>query len=478
MHQLRFMQLSWAFHNLSRWTIRSRKFVARLFTTEAAVRLLRSANLHRLLLALVCLSAVALSAQSFPAGYNRDEAKVAPYTLLDPLTFPDGRHVTKASWPQRRAEIVTLFEENVFGRTPSSAQHLPLRAHIDEQDDHALNGRAIRKQITLYFSPQLEAGPKEHLLLYLPIHHRGPAPVILGLNFFGNHTVLADPAIRLNPVWSRRSKSIEPPSLVAPDESTRGKQAEEWQVEKVLARGYGLATVYYGDIDPDFKDSIQLGIRPFFYAPGQTTPAPNDWGAIGVWAWGLSRALDYLVTDPLVDPHDIAVTGHSRLGKAADWAAAEDTRFSAVLSTESGKGGQSLYRRTFGENIAHLEHSFPYWFCANYARWVDRDTQIPVDGNLLLSLIAPRPVYVASAEGDLWSDPRGEFLSAVSVSRVYRLLDKSGLDVATMPAVNQPTDPARSVAYHVRSGIHDVTAFDWDQYLNFLDAHFGRQFTQ
>jgi hypothetical protein len=427
------------------------------------------------ILSLLTITLALLSAGAqCPKGYNCEESAVKPYTLLDPLTFANGKPVrTAAQWPARRAEILHLFEENVFGRTPNSVQHVPLRTHIDEQDDHALEGRAIRKQITLYFSPLLEAGPKEHLLLYLPTHHAGRVPVVLGLNFLGNQTVLADPAIRLNPTWTRPPKSTEPPHLAVPDEATRGKQTEEWQAEKILARGYGFATIYYGDIEPDYKDSFQLGIRPTFYAPGQTAPAPDDWGAIGAWAWGLSRALDYLATDPLVDPHRVAVTGHSRLGKTADWAFAQDTRFAVLLSTESGKGGQSLTRRTFGENVEHLQHSFPYWFCANYAQWVGRDTEIPADGNLLLALAAPRPVYVASAEGDLWSDPRGEFLSAVDVSRVYRLLGKPGISTETMPAVDRPTDPARFVAYHVRTGKHDVTAFDWEQYLNFLDAHFS-----
>jgi hypothetical protein len=421
----------------------------------------------------ICLFSASLVGQGFPAGYNRDEAAVAPYTIVDPLTFLDGTSVTKAAWPRRRAEIVILFEENVFGRIPDAAMHLPLRAHVDEENDRALDGLAIRKQITLYFSDQGDSGPKEHLLLYLPAHRRGPAPVVLGLNFQGNHTVAADPGILLNPVWTAAPAAGEPPRLAAPDPATRGKSAQEWQAKMILARGYGLATVYYGDIEPDFKDAIALGIRPFFYAPGQIEPRPDDWGALAVWAWGLSRALDYLVTDPRVEASHIAVTGHSRLGKAADWAAAVDPRFAALLSTESGKGGQSLTRRTFGETVAHLDHSFPYWFCASYAHWVERDTEIPADGNLLLSLIAPRPLYVASAAGDQWSDPRGEFLSALSASRVYRLLGKPGLRNGNMPAVDRPTDPHRFVAYHLRSGIHDVTAYDWQQYLNFLDAHFG-----
>jgi len=408
-----------------------------------------------------------------PKGYNCEESGVKPYTLLDPLTSLNGAAITKPSqWPGRRAEILDLFEENVFGRTPASAQHIPLRTHIAEPDTPALNGHATRSQITLYFSDKLEAGPKEHILLYLPAHAKGRIPVILGLNFLGNHTVLNDPAIRLNPTWTRPPKSTELPHLAVPEEATRGKQTEEWQVEAILARGYGFATIYYGDIEPDYKDSWQLGVRPTFFAPGQTAPAPGDWGALGAWGWGLSRALDYLQTDPRIDAHRVAITGHSRLGKAADWAFAQDTRFAVLLSTESGKGGQSLTRRTSGENVEHLQHSFPYWFCANYAKWVGRDTEIPADGNLLLALAAPRPIYVASAEQDLWSDPRGEFLSAVDVSRVYKLFGKPGISTPTMPAPDQPTDPTRFVAYHVRTGKHDVTAFDWNQYLNFLDAHF------
>jgi len=410
-----------------------------------------------------------------PTGYNCDAAAVKPYTLLDPLTSATGKPITKPQqWPARRAEIIHLFEENVFGRTPAAALHLPLRAHIDEQSNRVSlpDAIVIRKQITLYFSDKLEAGPKEHILLYLPANQPGKIPIVLGLNFLGNHTVVADPGIRLNPTWTRPPKSTEPPHLAVPDEASRGKQTQQWQVEKLIAHGYGFATIYYGDIEPDFKDSWQLGIRPTFFAPGQTAPAPDDWGALAAWGWGLSRALDYLATDPQVDAHRVAITGHSRLGKAVDWAFAQDTRFAALLSTESGKGGQSLLRRTTGENVEHLQHSFPYWFCANYAKWVGRDTEIPADGNLLLALEAPRPVYVASAEGDLWSDPRGEFLSALSASRVYALLGEPGISVSTMPAVDRPTDPARLVAYHVRTGKHDVTAFDWDQYINFLDSHF------
>jgi len=418
----------------------------------------------------VCLLTASAWAQHIP-GYNYDEDKIPPYTLLDPLKMEDGHAVTSqaAWWDKRRPEIVRLFEENEFGVTPPDAK-VPLRAKVIEMDAHALGGLAIRKQIDLYFSSRGADGPKMRMLLYLPAVAKGPSPVIVGLNFGGNQTVIADAAILPTDVWAE-PKPTRVLTHDKPGESTRGSQTQEWQVEKVLRRGYGLATVYYGDLEPDFKDASAHSIRQLFTKSGK----PDEWGAFGAWAWGLSRAVDYLETEKLVDRQKIAVTGHSRLGKAADWAAAQDARFAAVLSTESGHGGQSIQRRALGESVEHLEHSFPYWFCPAYAQWVGHDQAIPVDGNLLLSLLAPRPLYVASAVDDEWSDPKGEFLSAVSASRVYALLGRRGFEASEMPAVDHAVHSAAfQIGYHVRAGKHDVTEFDWNQYLDFLDEHFGR----
>jgi len=426
-------------------------------------------------LLVLMLRCPAVTIAQLPPGTNVDESKVPAYLTLDPLKDIDGSIVRTPQqwWQKRRPEILGLFEENVYGRTPANA-HIQLRYKVIEQDRHALQGRAVRKQIDVFFTPAEEQGMKMRILLYLPAHAAQRTPVILGLNFNGNQTALDDLAIQPTPVWTKPKGSQE---LVhdLPADKSRGTQTQQWQVEKVIAHGYGLATIYYGDIEPDFKDAAQYSIRELFGAPGQNARAPAEWGAIGAWAWGLSRALDYLETDKDVDAKHIAVTGHSRLGKVADWAAAQDQRFAAVLSTESGKGGQSLSRREIGEPVVHLEHSFPYWFCPNYAQWVDHDRDIPADGNLLLSLIAPRPLYVASAIGDQYSDPLGEFLSAVSASRVYTLLGRPGLPADTaMPDVDHPLLQYQ-VAYHVRTGKHDVTAFDWDQYLAFLDLHFGKE---
>ena len=415
-------------------------------------------------------------AQHIP-GYNYSEAAIPPYTLLNPLQLADGSLITKKSqwWRERRPQIVALFQDNVYGRIPAAAEHAQVRVALIEKPAPALGGLARREQVDLIFAPQpahgAETAWRMRILLYLPAHARGPVPVIFGLNFDGNQAIVDDPGVEPTPVWSKAHEASEPVDA-APAASTRGTRASEWQVRMVLARGYGLATAYYGDLEPDFKGQRQKSVRALF---GDDADAPDAWGAIAAWAWGIHQAVAFLQKEPGVDAKHIAVTGHSRLAKAADWAAATDPQVAALLSTESGKGGQSIQRRELGETVAHLAHNFPYWFCPSYAQWVGRDREIPADGNLLLSLIAPRPLYVASAQGDEWSDPRGEFLAARSASQVYRLLGKRALAPDTaMPPVDTPIGLAGMVAYHMRTGKHDVTAYDWEHYLDFLDQHWGK----
>jgi hypothetical protein len=409
-------------------------------------------------------------------GYNYDEAKIPPYTMLDPLQMADGAPVTTSQqwWSQRRPEIVSLFERNIYGRVPEAAENTGTRVVVVEPPTEALGGAARREQVDLIFRSTASADSSTRrlrVLLYVPARATGPVPVVFGLNGGGNQSVVDDPGIRPTEVWTTDGHAQV---VGEPASATRGSESSRWQVSTVLSRGYGLATAYYQDVEVDAPSQRAKGVRPLFDS-GQTRAAADSWGALAVWAWAYRQAVAYLRTNPAVDPTRVAVTGHSRRGKAADWAAATDSGIAALLSTESGKGGQSIQRRELGETVKHLEDAFGYWFCPAFAQWVGHDQQIPADGNLLLSLMAPRPVYVASAQDDHWADPKGEFLSARSAATVYTLLGAHALSPDNvMPPVDTPVGLDGSVAYHMRAGKHDVTAFDWDHYLDFLDARWGR----
>ena len=402
----------------------------------------------------------ATPASKIPVNY--DESKVGSYTLPDPLVMENGQKVRDAKtwYSKRRPELLHLFEENVYGRRPGRPKDMHFE--VFDVDRHALGGKAIRKQVTIYFSAKKD-GPKEDVLIYLPAEAKKPVPLILSLNFSGNHRIIDDTAIRLAMVWDRTTKTKSQAA-----ENTRG--TSKWPVEKLLERGIGLATIYYCDIEPDFNGGMQYGVRPLFFKAGQTEPAPDEWGAIAAWGWGLSRAMDYIETDKEIDAKRVAILGHSRLGKTVLWAGAQDTRFAMVLAAGSGESGAALARRDFGETVKHMNVNFPYQFCQNYQKWGDHVSQMPVDQHELLALIAPRFVYLADGDQDLWSDPKGEFLAAVAAGPVYRLLGKDDLGTDQWPAANQPIQ--HTIAYHLRTGKHELAPYDWEQYIGYVAEKF------
>ena len=427
---------------------------------------LREKSAALFLAPLIAISASCAFAQSAPTEAAKPDLLVMHHgaPVRDSAAFLE----------QRRPEIFLDVQEHVYGRTPQAK--LPAHAHVTSTDPQALGGLAIRRQITITIGNKQQR--QIHILLYLPAHATGPVGVFVGLNFDGNQTVSADPGIDLSTVYLpdpaldnvQVAKELKGHIRQTAKPETRGTSASQWQVEAIVRAGYGLATVYAGDIEPDFATGIGYGVRPLLFKDKQWIPEADGWGAIGAWAWGMSRMVDYLLTDPAIDGKKIIAFGHSRFGKTALWAGAQDPRFAMVISNESGQGGASLSKPQRAETVAHLNIAFPYWFSPNYHNYTGRTDALPVDGHFVLALIAPRPLYVSSAIDDPYSDPQGEFESVVAASAVYRLFGKQAVDVTAMPPVEHPVGGV--LRYHLRSGPHDVTEYDWQQYLKFADDQF------
>lgn len=369
--------------------------------------------------------------------FNYEEARVGSYTLPDLLVGRAGVVRTRDQWPSRRAEILDLFREHVYGRSPGPPERL--RFDVVEENGQALAGAATLKRIAI-ISTQNDRDHRFELLLFLPNARRDRAPVFLLLN-------------------NRPIANTDP---------TRAQKSGFWPVEEMIARGYGIAALQVSDLAPDNKDRFREGVIRLFEGTS-SGPRPNHaWGALAAWAWGASRAMDYFATDARVDAAHVAVVGHSRGGKAALWAGAEDERFAMVVSNESGEGGAALSRRPFGETVARITETFPHWFDANYASYGSRVESLPVDQHMLIALQAPRAVYVASADEDLWSDPRGEFLSLAEASPVFALWGDPIIRADQMPPLEQPLVAGRR-AYHVRRGTHNLLPYDWARFADVAD---------
>lgn len=451
------------------------------------------------LAALLCASVVFAQ---YPANY--DENKVPDYQLPDVLLNDAGKRVaTSAQWQKRRADIIELLSKQMYGFAPS-ADDVVMRAELLEESPDAFGSLATRRQIDLHLS-NINAPDREcilRLLIYTPNAAKDPAPAFLGINFFGNAATTDDPDV-FEFTENQLNALLVDPKAKAP---VRNEDSRRWPYEYILQKGYAVVTYFRGDVDPDVDDGFRNGVHGVFdnlafrepgsasalrepgsasdvrqaseddlrkegraTAEGTASERPGDaWGTVAAWAWSLSRVMDFLETQNYIDAKRIAVHGHSRLGKAAVWAGATDSRFAVVISNNSGCGGAALSKRVFGENTGIINEKFPHWFCANYHKYGGHDELLPFDQHFLLSLVAPRPLYVASADLDRWSDPRGEFLGLVEASKVYKQI--YGYD--SLEGIDWPRYGSLAtdrLGYHIREGKHDILLFDWMHYITFCD---------
>jgi hypothetical protein len=366
---------------------------------------------------------------------NYHEEKVPAYVLPDPLMTAGGLKVNSAEqWTEiRRKEVMELFRENVFGRVPSTPYDRSFT--IVSKCDNAIGGLATLKMVDITIS----SGGKKlviHLTLFTPNIGK-PSPVLL----------LIDNRGPLNTDPSRQRKS------------------EFWPVEEAIARGYAMAVFYNADLDPDNFDDFKNGIHPIL---DKGIRKNDSWGTLAAWAWGASRCMDYLETDTDIDSKRVAVIGHSRGGKTALWAGAEDQRFSLVISNESGCSGAALARRKYGETLSIINTAFPHWFCLNYRKFNENEDNMPVDMHMLLGLIAPRSLYIACADEDLWGDPKGSYMALQNALPVFSLFNPDSSLPLVMPPLNTPVY-GRKFGYHVREGGHNMLLKDWNWFMDFAD---------
>lgn len=391
-----------------------------------------------------------------PANYT--EALVGSYSLPEILVDRQGKPVTSAAawFDHRRAEIVSLFEEYQFGKSPAAPAHI--RYEVHENGAPAFDDLGKRTQLTLFFAEAADE-PKMDVVFYVPAGAEGPVPLLLYIGFTPNSLVTGDPGVKKGYYWNREHEKVPVGDR---------KRFDKLEVPAFLARGFGVATVYYGDIEPDFQGGARHGIRNLFPATGK----PDEWGSFAAWSYGLSRILDYFEEEPAVDAGRVAIAGISRLGKTVLWAGALDTRFAMVIPMCSGESGAALSRRNYGETIAHITEKtrFPYWFAPKYQEYGSDVSALPVDAHMLLSLIAPRPLLLTTGNTDKWSDPYGEFLAAVAAGPVYQMLGKEGLDTDKMPPAGEAI--LKDIGYFMHDGGHGTVPQDWEIVLDFMAQHF------
>ena len=400
----------------------------------------------------LCFSLVfqiqAREAKEYDKDVQYDESKLPPYDLPPLLTTSSGQSVeTPEVWmQQRRPEILSLFANLIYGRVPAPAKPIEVSYGVVLEDKGFMDGMATRKDVKIH----LENGKGRmsmHFLVFVPNNAQKPVPAFFKHSF--NNT---------------QSDDFDASG------SRPGFLKNGWPLGELFERGYGFCAVYQQDLVRHNEVEFLHSIHKLFYPEGQSFPKSHEWGVLSACAWGASRAMDYLETDPAIDHSRIAIMGHSKMGKATLWTAAQDERFALAISAQSGCAGAALWRRKSGETLKKMVTRFPYWLCRNAWKFVEQEDDLPVDQHMLLACIAPRPVYVHSSTDDTWADSRGEYLSAYHASEVYQLLGKKALETAKLPEVGKPIIKSH-VGYHIREGGHSIEMYDWKRFMDFADYH-------
>jgi len=400
------------------------------------------------LLSVACGSALARELKEFDKDLRYDEARLPAYDLPPLLVSAEGKPITTPEeWFNiRRPQIMSLFGNLVYGVVPPPASTITTTFEVITADRNFLQGRGTRKDVRIRFSN--DQGTVDMLVLvFVPNDARRPVPVFMKHSFNSTHGTDFD------------AHPTEP-----------GRFRNGWPIGEFFQRGYGFVVVYQQDLVRHNEVEFLNGIHRLFYPEGQSFPKANEWGVLAAVAWGASRALDYLETDADIDAARVAIMGHSKMGKATLWTAAQDQRFALAISAQSGCAGAALWRRKSGETLEKMVTRFPYWLCRNAWKFVNNEDDLPVDQHMLLACIAPRPVYIHSGVEDTWADPRGEYLSAYHASPVYRLLGRRGLDSEESPPIGKAILD-RDIGYHLREGGHSIEMFDWLRFLDFADRH-------
>lgn len=377
-----------------------------------------------------------------------DEARVPAYDLPPLLVSAEGKRITTAEdWLKiRRPQILSLFGNLVYGTVPEPESPLKMTFEVVKTNGEFMNGLGIRKDVRIRF--ENAKGTAEMLvLIFVPNNARRPVPAFLMHSFDDTH-----------------GSGFEAHSTQA------GRLRNGWPLGEFFRRGFGFVAVYQGDLVRHNEVEFSRGIHRLFYRTGQSFPKASEWGVISAVAWGASRTMDYLATDAGIDAKRVAIMGHSKMGKATLWTAAQDQRFALAISAESGCAGAALWRRRYGETLEKMVTRFPYWLCRNAWKFVNNEDDLPVDQHMLLACIAPRPVYIHSGVEDRWADPRGEYLSAYHASEAYRLLGKKGLESEASPPIGEAIIKS-DVGYHLREGGHSIEMFDWMKFLEFAEYH-------